>query len=158
MASAAIFPVAKIIRGNMTKPRNAQFTGRYHGDQMIYSERRPIRGDEVPLLDKAGKEVQRTRNGLTRTVTHRPIVDYEIREFVIEDLGNGQTPKNYAFAPDPNEVNKARLAEAATPEKMVAFMAKMDRLMKKMGLDEQDIDALMASDEADEDDVLEEDE
>lgn len=144
MAGANIFPVEKVVRPNLTKPRDATFTGRYHGDQMIYSEQVPIYGPDTPVVDAAGKEVVRTRGGITRTVTHRPLLGHETREYVIEDLGNGQTPKNYDFAPDPNEIARAQAAEAASPEKMVDFMAKMQAFMQKMGLDEDDLNQLVA--------------
>lgn len=131
---ANLFPVQKIIRGNTSKPKDAEFTGRYHGNQQIYAEKVAIIEQQV-VKDAAGEVVYKHwNNGRKRPEMEPVVVGYETREFVIDDLGNGMTPKNYAFAPDPAEIAREQAREKASPERMVAFMERLEKGLNKLGV------------------------
>jgi hypothetical protein len=140
-----IFPTERVVRGNMQKPRKATFTGRYHGDQPIYSEKVPIYGKPVPVLDEAGEPVYKVYNNGSKKLRTKPnITGYRDREYVIEDLGNGQTPKNYDFAPTAAELARIQAVEATQPDKLAAFVDKVNRVFDKLGLSDDDVDRLAA--------------
>jgi hypothetical protein len=147
---AAIFPAPKIVRGNTTKPRDAEFTGRYHRDQPIYAEAEPVFEQRV-VKDDAGEIIyELNRDGTRKRPKVKAVVKgHRTREFILEDLGNGVVSKNYAFKPDPAEVERQRAQEATAPEALAAFVDKVNRVFEKMGLSEEDIEAL-ASDEDEE--------
>lgn len=142
-----IFPTEKVVRGNTTKPREAEFAGRYHGDHPVYVEKEPIL-KHVPLLDEMGEPVRKYwNNGRSRIETVPEVQGYEEREYIIVDLGNGMTKKNYHFHPSEADLVQAKAQEEATPAKMIAFMEKVDRVFEKLGLSAEDVEEL-AKDES----------
>lgn len=128
------------IRPNLTKPRDAEFTGRYHGADPIYHEKRPV-FSMVTKRDDAGEIIYKlNRDGSRRCPLRVQEVErYEEREFVIVDLGNGMTTRNYDFRPDPEESARATAAEAAQPEKVLFELEVMRRALAKAGIDSEDL-------------------
>lgn len=144
--STQIFPQAKIVRGNTSKPSDAEFTGRYHRDQPIYVEKVPV-FRLVPLKDETGEVVYKHwNNGRKRVEMVPEVTGYEEREYVIEDLGNGMTPKNYAFQPTAQEVQRKKAADELTPEALLRFKRQVESVFKKLNLSPEDV-AQLARDE-----------
>lgn len=153
MSRSAVFPVEKVVRGNTNKPKNADFTGRYHRDQPIFVEKLPII-EHKPIRDAAGEPVRKHwNNGRSRIETEPVVTRYEEREFVIEDLGNGQTPRNYHFAPTEEELERQAAVAATQPDQVARFIERTNRIFDKLGLSEEDLEELAGNGEAEGDDA-----
>ena len=129
--SRPIGPVYKAIRGNMKPDPSWKHTGEIFQGEMVYIEKY-MESVKIPRVDREGNEVW-----IKHPVTGEPIrqvMDMELvpreREFILHDLGNGQTVKNYFFRPDPDEeYRKAALGggtAARYEERIRALEAKIE--------------------------------
>lgn len=132
-------PGTKKVRGNENPDPSWDMTGEIvstsQGGKPVYVERvKNVR--KVVKLDNAGNEIwMKTPAGQpVKPVTELvqdPEKPFVSQEFILWDLGNGITTKNYHFRPDPNE-KKNRPATTVDVESLLAEIASMRNELAKV--------------------------
>lgn len=131
-----------IVRGNVTPPPGARYTGELHlGFQPVYAQKKRdwVR---VPARDVDGNLLYHLNGDGTRRAPKWELVEgeeYEV-EFVIDDLGNGITTKNFYFRADP-----AHEAKTAKENRRKEQFEKLLDAIDTSGIDVHDLVAVVQS-------------
>lgn len=132
----------KIVRGNLAPPEGAQLTGELHFGQPVYYEMVPT-FERVLVRDPDGKPVWMMRGDVKIKPEYELVqTGEERRDFVIEDLGNGMTFRNYDFRPDADEQRRAEERAANTPEALRRELDAMKRAFAALGVRPEDLAAI----------------
>lgn len=138
-------PNLRVVKSDTdTTPQGAMFTGEYVNwggvQKKVFVEKKEIR-ETKEIRDARGDVIYKRGPGgivLDTTMKITETVGYEEREFIVDDLGNGQAVKVYKFREDP-----ATIAEREKEARRKKFMDELFEKAEAAG----GLDALLDADD-----------
>lgn len=135
-----------IVKGDKSPPADAVVVGQWtlpNGTvEPIYEEAEILR-ENREVTDSSGAVIYELNADGTKKRPLRMNVEIGVRkkQFILVDLGNGQTIKNYNYPGD--EAEQARIAaqQANAPDAMAGRLARLEAFLERLGITDDEVGA-----------------